>query len=71
MYLHLLLDLNNLGMEKDESLPPHVPQFPPGFQSLRKDADDDHREYTDTSHTDKYDTSRTDQDDSIENLKSM
>ena len=24
-------DKNTVGIEKDQSLPPHVPQFPPGF----------------------------------------
>ena len=65
------LDKNNLGIEKDQSLPPHIHKFPPGFKSLRNEADDDHHESTDTSRTDKDDTSRTDQDDYIENLKFM
>ena len=62
---------NNLGIEKYQSLPPHLPKFFPGYKSLRNEADDDHHEFTDTSRTDKDDTSRTDKDDSIENLKSM
>ena len=64
------LDKNNLGIEKDQSLPPHIHKFPPGFKSLRNEADDDHHESTDTSRTDKDDTSSTDKDESLENLKS-
>ena len=61
---------NNLGIEKYQSLPPHLPKFPPGFKSLRNEADDDNPESTDTSFTDRDDTSRTDTDDSIYNIKS-
>ena len=61
---------NTLGIEKYQSLSPHVPEFTPGFKSLRNEADDDHHEYTDTSRSDKDNTSRTYQDDSIEHLKS-
>ena len=58
-------------IEKYQSLPPHLPKFPPGFKSLRNKADDDHHESSDTPHTDKDDFSRTDEDESIENLKFM
>ena len=63
--------INTLGIEKYQSLPPHLPKFTPRFKSLRNEAADDPNEYTDTSRTDKYDMSRTDKDKSIENLKSM
>ena len=62
-------DKNTLGIGKYQSLPPHAPKIPPGFKSLRDEADDNHVEYTDTSRTDRYDTSFTDRDDSIENMK--
>ena len=62
-------DKNTLGIRKDQSLPPHVPKFPPGFKSLRNQADDDHHESTDTPCTDKDDMSRNNSDDSIENVK--
>ena len=61
-------DKNTLGLPKYQCLPPHVPQFPPGFKSLRNEENDDNPETTDTSHTDKDDTSCTNQDDSIENM---
>ena len=64
-------DKNNLGLEKYQSLPPHVPPSPPGFKSLINKANDDNPEFTDTSFTDRYDTSRTDRDDSIEIVESM
>ena len=62
-------DKNNLGIQKDQFLPPHVPPFTPGFKSLRNEANDDNTETKDTSRTDKDDTSRTNQDNSIENMK--
>ena len=34
-------DKNTLGLEKYQSLPPHIPPFPAGFKSLGKEADDD------------------------------
>ena len=58
-------------IEKDQSIPPHLPKFPPVFKSLRNEAADDHHKYTYTSHTDKDDSSRTDKYESMENLKSM
>ena len=64
-------DKNTLGIKKDQSLPPHVPKFPPVFKSLIKQVDDDYHESIDTSRTDKDDISHTNQYDSIENLKSM
>ena len=42
-------DKNALGIEKDQSLPPHIPKIPPGFKSLINEADGDHRKSTDTS----------------------
>ena len=60
---------NTLYLEKHQSLPPHVPPFPPGSQSLRNEANDDNPEAIYNSRTDKDDTSRTDRDDSIENVK--
>ena len=53
-------DKNNLGIKKDQSLPPHVSQFTPGFKSLINEADDDKPESTDISRTGRDDTSRTD-----------
>ena len=41
-------------MEKDQSLPPHLPKFCPGYKSLRNKVDDDCHKCTDTSRTDKY-----------------
>ena len=38
-------DKNTLDIEKDQILPPHVPQFPPVFKSLRNEANDDNHEY--------------------------
>ena len=64
-------DQNTSGIKKDQSLPPHVPTFPPRLKSLGNEADDDHHESIYTSRTDKDDTSHTDQDDSIENIISM
>ena len=64
-------DKNTLGIEKDQSLPPHVPKFSPGFKSLINEAYDDNHESTNTSRPDKNDTSRTDKYDYIENLKAM
>ena len=64
-------DKNTLGIEKYQSLLPHVPKFSTGFKSLRNEADDDHPESTDTSRTDRDGKSRTDQDYSVENLKAM
>ena len=58
-------DNNTLDIETDQSLPPHVPPLPPGFKSLRKDANYDNTETTGTSYTEKYDTSRTNRDDYI------
>ena len=58
-------DKNTLGIKKYQCLPPHAPLFPPGFISLRNEANDDNPETKDTSHTDKYDTSLTDQDNSM------
>ena len=43
----------------------HIPPFPPGFKSLRNEANDDNPETTYTSRTDKYDTSHTNRYDSI------
>ena len=63
--------INTFGIKNNQSLSPRVPRFPPGFKSLRNQANDDHYESTDNSSTDKDDTSRTDQDDYIDNLKSM
>ena len=63
--------MNTLGIEKYQSLPPHLPKFPFGFKSLRNEGDCDHHESTYTSRTDKNYTSRTDKDDSIENLIAM
>ena len=56
-------------IEKYQSLPPHLPKFPPGFKSLINEAADDHHESTDTSRIDKDYTSRTDKDESIQNIK--
>ena len=50
---------NTLGLEKDQSLPPHVPPIPPGFKSLRNQANYDSPESTDNSRTYKDDMSRT------------
>ena len=58
-------DKNTLGIKKDQSLPPHVPKFPPGFKSLINKTNDDHPESIYISRTDRDDTSRTDRDDSI------
>ena len=58
-------DKNTLGIQKYQSLPPHVTPFPPGFKSLRNEANDDNPETTDTSRTDKDDMSRTNRYDSI------
>ena len=63
-------DKNTLGIEKYQSLPPHLPKFPPVFKSLRNDVENDYNESIYKSCTDKDDTPRTDKDDSIENLKS-
>ena len=56
-------DINTLGIEKYQSLPPHLPKFFPGCKSLRNEAGDDSHEYTDRSHNNKYG--------SIDNLKAM
>ena len=64
-------DKNTLGLEKYQSLPPHIPPFPLGFKSFRNKVIDDNPETRDTSCTDKDYTSRTDWDDSIENVKFM
>ena len=58
-------DKNNLGLQKEQCLPPHVPPFPPRFKSLRNEANDDNPETTDTSHTGEDDRSRSNRDDSI------
>ena len=31
-------DKNTLGLQEYQFLPPHVPSFPPGFKSLRNEA---------------------------------
>ena len=64
-------DKNHLGIQKDKWLPPHFSPFPPGFKSLRNEANDDDTETTDTSCTDKDDTPCTNWDDYIENVKAM
>ena len=64
-------DKKTLDLEKYQSLPPHVPPFPPVFKSLRDEENDDNPGYTYSSRTDKYYMSRTDRDDSIENVKSV
>ena len=64
-------DKNTSYIEKYQSIPPYILQFPPGFKSLRKEANDDNPESTYTSGTDRDDKSSTDQDDSIENVKAM
>ena len=62
---------NSLLIEKDQSIPPHLPNCPPGFKYSRNEAADDHQESTDTLRTDKDDWSRTDKDEYIENIKAM
>ena len=64
-------DKNTLGLQNDQCLTPHLPPFPPGFKSLRNEADNYNPETTDTSCIDEYDMSRTNRDDSIENVKSI
>ena len=41
-------DKNTLGIQETQILPPHVNQFPPGYKSLRNEANDDNPENTDT-----------------------
>ena len=55
-------DINILGTEKDQSLPPQLAKFCPGYKSLRNKAEDGCNDSTDTS--------RTDKEDSAENPKS-
>ena len=64
-------DKKTLEIQKDKFLPPHLPPFPPGFKSLRNEANDDDPGTTDTSCTDKDDTPCTNWDDYIENVKAM
>ena len=52
-----------LGIKKDQNLPPHLPKFCPGYNSLRNKADDDRHDSTYLS--------RTDKEDYIDNIKSM
>ena len=52
-------DNNKLSTEKDQSFPPNLETFPPGFKSIINEAhyhnitEDDRNDYTDTSHNDK------------------
>ena len=64
-------DKNNLGLQKYQCLPSHVPPFPSVIQSLRNEANDNNPETTDTSRIDKDDMSRTNRDVSIENVKAI
>ena len=56
-------DINMLGTEKDQSHPPQLDKFRPGYKSLINEAEDGRNNYTDTSHTDK--------EDSVNNMKSI
>ena len=64
-------DKSNLGLQKYQCLPSHVPPFSSGIKSLRNESKYDNTETTDTSCTDKYDMSHTNRDDYIENAKAM
>ena len=55
--------MNTLGIKKYQSLPPHLPNFFPGYKSLRNKVEDD-------LHNSLY-TSRTDKEGSIDNLKAI
>ena len=54
-------DINTLGTEKGQSLPPQLPRFRPGYKSLRNKADDNRHDSTDNSLNDK--------EDSVDNIK--
>ena len=41
-------DINILSTKKDQSLPPQLAEFPPGFKSLINKAEDDYNCSTDT-----------------------
>ena len=47
--------INRLRTEKDQSLPPHLAKYYPGYKSLINEAEDDCNYYIDTTHTDKED----------------
>ena len=56
-------DINMLGTEKDQSLPPKLAKFCPVYKSLINEAKDGRNDYTDTS--------RTYKEDSVKNTKSI
>ena len=56
-------DINRLGNEKDQSLPPQLAKYFSGYKSLIHKAKDNHNDYTDTPCTDK--------EDYINNLKAI
>ena len=56
-------DINRLGNEKDQSLPPQLAKYFSGYKSLIHKAKDNHNDSTDTS--------RTDKEDYINNLKAI
>ena len=56
-------DIKILGTEKDQSLPPQLTKYCPGYKSLINKAEDGRNDYTDTS--------RTDKEDSVNNPKAI
>ena len=54
-------DINILGTEKDQILPPQLGRYHPGYKLLLNKAKDGRNDYIDTS--------RTDKEDSVINLK--
>ena len=56
-------DINMLGTEKDQSLPPKLAKFRPGYKSLINYPEDGRNDSTHTSPTDK--------EDYVENIKSI
>ena len=56
-------DINILGTKQDQSLPPQLAKYCPGYKSLINKAKDGRNDYTDTS--------RTYKEDSVKNMKSI